>query len=245
MSHPPIILLTMPELAPFAAKALGPFVSRPVFDLEGLRAAVAPPTKAGRVISFASSVIVPPDLLAALPGPAYNFHPGPPEYRGLFPSVFALYEGATWFGVTLHEMAAELDAGPIIAVDRFAVPVNADRLALDTLTLEHMLAMLERLAPQLADPATRLLPTRDVWSGQPRRKPDFDALCKLPANVTADEFARRYRAIGEGPHHALEIEIFGQRFKLDNKRDGDVVRAGQRSARQPTSAVASPRIVSK
>lgn len=68
-------------------------------------------------------------------------------------------------------------------------------------------------------------------AGPIQTKTDFDALCRLPSDVTFDEFARRYRAVREGPHHALDIEIFGHRFKLDNRRNNDVVRAGQSNRR--------------
>ena len=47
-----------------------------------------------RLLSFCSPVIVPGEVLAALPGPAYNFHPGPPDRPGRYPSVFAIYEKA-------------------------------------------------------------------------------------------------------------------------------------------------------
>ena len=48
-----------------------------------------------RLLSFCSPVIVPADLLKAFPGPSYNFHPGPPDRPGRFPSVFAIYERPT------------------------------------------------------------------------------------------------------------------------------------------------------
>ncbi|MBL8644875.1 MAG: hypothetical protein JNK21_13150, partial [Rhodospirillaceae bacterium] len=40
--------------------------------------------KRTRLVSFGSGVIVPEAILSVLP-PSYNFHPGPPAYRGLFP----------------------------------------------------------------------------------------------------------------------------------------------------------------
>lgn len=49
-----------------------------------------------RLLSFSSNVILPAVLLHALPGPAYNFHPGP------HPDSFAIHEGAIRFGATVH-----------------------------------------------------------------------------------------------------------------------------------------------
>src|SRR5262245_54974871 len=65
--------------------------------------AAAAPGPGARLISFCSPVIVPAAFLTGLPGPGYNFHPGPPERPGRYPSVFALYDDAKQFGVTIHE----------------------------------------------------------------------------------------------------------------------------------------------
>jgi methionyl-tRNA formyltransferase len=189
--------------------------------------AVLAQTPAARLVAFGSGVIVPPRILAALTGPAYNFHAGPPEVRGLFPSVFALYDGAVNFGVTCHEMSDTVDSGPIVAVDRFAVPKNADREALDRLTYQSLLGLAEKLGAALRDTSTPLPHAEEKWSGPIRTRADFNTLCELPANLDAAEFQKRYRAIGEGPHHALSIKLFGHRFKLDNRRDAPVVRGGK------------------
>lgn len=91
-----------------------------------------------RLISFCSSIVVPAETLNALPGPSYNFHPGPPERPGRYPSVFALYEGADRFGVTVHEMNATVDSGAIVAAEWFAFPPEADLVALESLTLTQL-----------------------------------------------------------------------------------------------------------
>src|SRR6185437_8260142 len=107
-----------------------------------LDAALAQGTADTRLVAFGAGVIVPQTILSALPGPAYNLHPGPPDYPGLFPSVYALYDGATSFGVTLHEMAAEVDAGPVVSVNRFVIGPQDDRAALDTRTFHEMLKLI-------------------------------------------------------------------------------------------------------
>ncbi len=197
-------------------------LARTLAELEA--AATATPL---RILSVGSDVIVPARILSRLATPAYNLHPGPPNYPGLFPSVFALYDGAKTFAVTLHEMAAAVDSGPIVAVDEFAFESNWDRLALDAATFDVLLKMLARLAPQLADVTKPLPHTKHAWSGTKRTRKDFDALCQLPENASAEEFARRYRAVGEGPDHALSITRFGRTFSLQSETRGTVVRGGQ------------------
>ena len=52
-------------------------------------------------------------MLDAFAGPSYNFHPGPPNRPGRYPSVFALYDNARHFGITVHEMLPKVDSGAI------------------------------------------------------------------------------------------------------------------------------------
>ena len=83
-----------------------------------------------RLIFFSLNVIVPASVLNRLGEPAYNLHPGPPEYPGSHPDCFAIYDGATRFGATLHEMIAKVDAGPIVKVSEFDIPQGVDSLEL-------------------------------------------------------------------------------------------------------------------
>src|SRR5262245_31997255 len=110
MSISRIVLLTGENDAPVLVDTLHrhnhALTVTPVATLEDLRTAAAHLPVATRLLSFCSPVIVPPDVLSALPGPAYNFHPGPPERPGRYPAVFALYDRAERFGITVHEMAA-------------------------------------------------------------------------------------------------------------------------------------------
>jgi len=221
-----VILLTQKEFAPAVTQALeihaDVMLATTLAELE-----TALSHGHARVISFGSGVIVPAALLQRLSGPAYNFHPGPPSYPGIYPSVFALYDNAAHFGVTLHEMAPQVDSGAIVAFEQFGIPKQWDRLALDQATYTAMLNLLSKSAKALADIFRPLAPLSEQrWSGTRRRQKDFDALCQLPDDVSPDEFIRRYRAVGEGPDHALRFTRFGRTFCLA-PRGGEVVRGGQ------------------
>ena len=181
-----------------------------------------------RLVSVASPVIVSADILSALGGRAYNLHPGPPDYPGLFPAVFALYDGAAWFGVTMHEMAPEVDAGPIVAANRVPLPAGMDRVGLEALSRQLCWHLLSGLAMALVDTARPLPRVAESWCGPARRQADFDALCRLPADASEAEFRRRLRAVGEGPNHALRLPAFGRWFRLDPDRpDAPVVKGGR------------------
>lgn len=149
-----------------------------------------------RLVSFCSPLIVPPELLQALPGPAYNFHPGPPDRPGRYPSVFAIYEGAAHYGVTVHEMVDKVDAGPIVAAEWFAIPAQATVEDLEALALEQLLRLFHRLGPFLATHTSALPRVFIPWSGTKRTKADCEALCTLPPGLSPEEIALRRRACG-------------------------------------------------
>lgn len=149
-----------------------------------------------RLLSFCSSVIVPRDILDALPGPAYNFHPGPPDRPGRFPAVFALHEDAARFGVTVHEMTPAVDAGPIVAAEWFDIPADADLAALEGRALVALVAVFHRLAPFIALNPKPLPRVFIPWTGVKRSKADCDALCRSAPGLSGDEIARRRRSCG-------------------------------------------------
>jgi len=179
-----------------------------------------------RLLSFGSELIVPAEILSRLGGGAYNFHPGPPTHPGRFPSTFFIYNGGKRFGSTVHEMAPQVDSGPIHAVDWFEVPADVDCVTLNTMSYHSLLAMFKRLASLLATREDRLSRGAEVWSGRTTTQKDFNDLCHLPSDVSEEEFQRRYRAVGEGPDHALDIVVYGHRFSLDNQHANPDVNIG-------------------
>jgi len=195
-----IILLTGEAEAPILSQVLRAYNTslavdhaQSVPELEHFCSTATPGT---RLLSFCSSVIVPGALLAALPGPSYNFHPGPPERPGRYPSVFALYENAPIFGVTAHEMLASVDSGAIIAAEWFELKPEWDLMALEEQTLIHLITLFHRLAPHLALHDTPLMHQPVIWRGRKTTKADCEALCAVGADMSSDEIERRHRACG-------------------------------------------------
>jgi methionyl-tRNA formyltransferase len=193
-----IILLTGETEAPVLSDILAGH--NPDLRVDAVTTAIAlqsAPTGPGvRLLSFCSAVIVPDAFLAALSGPAYNFHPGPPERPGRYPSVFALYEGAKHFGITVHEMAARVDSGPIVAAEWFDIPPRCDLETLEEMTLTQLLITFRRFALHLASKAAPLPRQRIAWRGRKTTKADCDALCSVTADMDPREADRRRRACG-------------------------------------------------
>lgn len=197
-------------------------------SLDSISKALDQTTEKTRLIAFCTGIIVPAAMLKRVSSGAYNFHPGPPEYPGIFPSCFAIYDGATTFGATAHRMTDRIDEGEIVGTQSFPLSSETDRLSLDKLALDNVLILFSTLLPRIVDLSNDLPSSGESWRGQAKTKKDFNALCELPSDASQEEFDRRYRAVGEGPEHALSIRLFGQRFRLDNDHAGDTVVRGGR-----------------
>ena len=124
-------------------------------------------------------------------------------------------------------MSERVDEGAIVGVDSFDMPDGIDRLTLDALALASAMRLVAHLAEELADIETPLHPLPVEWSGRRRTTKDFTALCEISPDISAKDFAHRYRAVGEGPDHALTVALHGRRFRLAPEGDAMVYVGGQ------------------
>lgn len=70
---------------------------------------------------------IPMDVLEAFPAGAFNLHPSLlPRYRGPDPLFWQLRDAVEQTGVTLHRLAAEIDAGPVVGQRALALRPGAD-----------------------------------------------------------------------------------------------------------------------
>jgi methionyl-tRNA formyltransferase len=138
--------LTPPPVAQ-AARELGIGLSQPE------DASVAPPdAEAGLVVAFGQIIRDP--LLSAYP--LVNLHPSLlPRWRGAAPVERAIMAGDSETGVAVIALVAELDAGPVLAEERFLIgdrddagDVRARALELGVPLLEQALLEPPRPAPQ-------------------------------------------------------------------------------------------------
>ena len=123
-------------------------------DRAAFEAALLEPLMAARpdILCLAGFMrVLTPGFVQHFQGRMLNIHPSLlPKYPGLHTHQRALEAGDTQAGCTVHEVTAELDAGPILGQAR--VPVlpgdTADTLAARVLAMEHRLypAVLRRFA---------------------------------------------------------------------------------------------------
>ncbi len=198
-----IILLTGDTEFPILAEALLPH--NPVLEIlhansdetlnVALRKCDLSPIGA-RLICFSSNVIVPASVLNRLGGPAYNLHPGPPEYPGSHPDCFAIYDGATRFGATLHEMIAKVDAGPIVKVSEFDIPQGVGTLELGALAYQHIATLFFDLAAYFATDDRSLPHINRRWGVRKTTHADYQQMKKFDSTLSEAELALRQRAFG-------------------------------------------------
>jgi methionyl-tRNA formyltransferase len=189
-------------------------------DLEAIAPALLP---RARLLGFVTPVVVPRRILERLGFGAYNFHPGPPDYPGWVPAHFAVYEEAKRFGATVHVMAAKVDAGPIVAVERFAIPPATGVLELEQLAYVALARLLWRLAPALATQSEPLPALPVPWGGRKTSRKLYRALCDMPPDIGKDELERRLRAFGAG-HFGIHptVTLHGRRFRYEPVAKVDV-----------------------
>lgn len=181
-----------------------------------LAAAVATADGATRLVAFLTGVVVPQEILERLSGPAYNFHPAPPEYPGKHPVAFALYDGAAHYGATAHEMTLPTDSGAIVGTLRFAVPAGATPAWLKEQAYAAAIRLFSILAGPLATQDAPLPRTALTWGDRRCSQRAYDRLRELPPDIDPDEMARRLAAIdvksGDAPPF---VTLHGRRFILN------------------------------
>jgi len=150
-----------------------------------------------RLISFGSRHYISPDILNRIGYGAYNLHPGPTNYPGWAPFYYAIYDQATRYGVTFHEMHDKIDAGDIVRVRDFDIAPHTNTQDLVNITEFHMFELLKDVADALANQAD-YLPTTDLkWQRKPLKKKDFLDICHIPLDISEAELNLRLFAFGD------------------------------------------------
>lgn len=152
-----------PSVAELARAHGLPLVTAEIRDgpaVEEALAAAAPDL----ILSFYYRRMIPLRLLRQARLGAFNMHGSLlPRYRGRAPVNWAVLQGETETGVTLHEMVGRADAGDI--VDQEAVPIGADDTAYE---------VMQRLVPAASDVLLRQLPA--LLAGRAPRRPQDEGL---------------------------------------------------------------------
>jgi methionyl-tRNA formyltransferase len=162
------------------------------------------------IFSFYYRHMLPLELLALAPRGAYNMHGSLlPRYRGRVPTNWAVLNGETETGATLHEMALKPDAGAIVA--QTPVPILPDDTAsqvFDKVTVAAEQTLWRILPALMAGDAPRL--PNDLASGSyfGGRKPEDG---RIDWSQPAQRVYNLVRAVAP-PYPGAFTEIGSERF---------------------------------
>ena len=150
-----------------------------------------------RLITFLTDIIIPEALLIRAGLTGYNIHPGPPTYPGVAPTTFAIWDEATTFGVTAHELAPRVDEGAIVAVNTFPMPLGVSEYDLGDHAFAAALTLFRDIARHCASSASPLPRSGERWSGIKRTYRDLDRLKARFSSLSAGDRDRLLRACAD------------------------------------------------
>ncbi|CFQ38527.1 bifunctional UDP-4-amino-4-deoxy-L-arabinose formyltransferase/UDP-glucuronic acid oxidase ArnA [Yersinia aleksiciae] len=103
------------------------------------------------------------DILSSAPRGAFNLHGSLlPKYRGRAPINWALVNGETETGVTLHQMVKKADAGPIVGQYKVAISDVDTALTLHGKMRDASQDLLRDLLPKMKDAPMHLTPQNEA-----------------------------------------------------------------------------------
>lgn len=180
------------------------------------------PAELGVVASFGK--IIPGSVISSFPMGMLNFHPSVlPRYRGAAPAEWQILRGEKESGVTAILMSERVDAGDVIAQERFALSNNVTREELlqeaakrGVLMLEHLLSSPESWKSALAKAERQ---NEALATKAPKVKREMGIVQWSEWNK--DEWSRRMRAF-EGRFGGLETNFNGKMLKVGGLKTIDV-----------------------
>ena len=102
------------------------------------------------IVSFHCDQIFNADTLGSVPLGGINVHPSLlPRHRGPVPTFYALQEDPPLFGVTIHRLAAQIDAGEILAQRRIDLPQPISALGATIKLHEEGRVLLEKVLSEI------------------------------------------------------------------------------------------------
>lgn len=109
------------------------------------------------LLNVHSMVVMRKEVLEAPHLGSFNLHPGPlPRYAGLNSVSWAIYQGETRHGVTLHKLVPQIDAGPIVYQEAMAVDGEETGLTLTAKCVDAGIPLVSRLLAAAAQGLTHI-----------------------------------------------------------------------------------------
>jgi len=141
--------------------------------------------------------ILPPFLLALPPRGAINVHPSLlPRYRGANPVSWAILNGETKTGISIIQMAEEVDAGEILLQQSVDIGINEDAIQLSERLSKLGGELLPEVLHQIQEGKAKPLPQKGKPTFAPRFRKEEGW---IDWRRSAEDLSRRIRAFVPWP----------------------------------------------
>ncbi|MGI9628408.1 MAG: methionyl-tRNA formyltransferase [Longimicrobiales bacterium] len=192
-------------------------------DLKSRPVAVSDGVHVDWILNINSTVLLPDHVLQAARAGSLNMHPGLlPEYAGLHTHQWAIRNGETVFGITVHEMVPSVDAGDIVHSPTFEIEDSDTGLSLYLKCMEVGLEGFRRVIDLILSgtPLPRVpqdLSRRTLY----RHKDAIDGI--VDWRLAATDLERFVRA---GTYAPLSSPSYTPTLRLSAGRDATVLELG-------------------
>jgi len=146
------------------------------------------------IFSFRSHYIIKNNLLKKCSKYAINFHPGPPEYRGIGCANYALLNNSKFYGCTAHIINNKIDNGKILDVKKFKIHKKINLDILLQKTHNAMFLQAKNIFKSFLDGKFSNIKNKYKWSKKLYTKKDMLNLYNIRINMDKKKFNNLLRA---------------------------------------------------
>ncbi|HEV2915735.1 MAG TPA: methionyl-tRNA formyltransferase [Pyrinomonadaceae bacterium] len=144
------------------------------------------------ILVWSYSMILPPSVLGVPPLGCVNLHGGLlPEYRGGHVMQWAIINGETETGMTMHYIDEGIDTGPVIARERFAIELRDDAVSVRLKLKDAGMRLIADWWPMIASGTAPRIPQDETRARYYRLRTAEDGLVHWPsANISIYNLVR-------------------------------------------------------
>lgn len=161
---------------------------------------------------------------------AVNLHMAPlPEYRGCNQFSFAILNGDSVFGTTLHRLEEGVDSGDILAEKRFPIPEQIRVSELFNLTSIHSIALFEEQIASIIAGEYRLIPQDELIPSRGcsvHYRREIEQLKQIDPSWSLERIKRSIRATSMPGYEPPYAVVDGEKFHYELDQNGTLTVEG-------------------
>lgn len=168
------------------------------------------------IFCFRSKIILKKNILNKAKLYCINFHPGPPQYRGIGCLNYAIYNNEKFYGATCHIINEKIDNGKIIDVKYFKILKKDDLQTILNKTYKSMIALSKKLFMKIKNNSeiSFILSNKYKWSKTIKSKKYLEKFYEIKLNSSKTNFNKKVRATVIGKYRPY-IKFYNKKFILD------------------------------